>query len=217
MQRVLRIIPWIIMAVGLLVIIGWFTSTDFLIRITDNLPPMKFLSATFFVISGVQLLYLGDLIQQSPTRGARSTIGLAATMIVLCSLGIVMNAVPTIGNLYDALPHEAKYDAWARIPAVPSLATLVSFIIFSITILALPIIPNKIKPLLVVSGNLIIAIGLIAVVGGALGIPELFYAFSWGGGMALHSGLLFALMGFCVFLHGRHANLPLSPASPQYR
>ena len=124
----LRLSPWFISAVSLLVMIGWLTGSDTLVRIAPGYTSMKFATAFLFFITGLQWYFLMPLLAGVKwPRQARVGVVLSLVIAAIVLVLTMVRIAPAFIYLVAFLPHETIYDPWTALPLVPTALTIICF------------------------------------------------------------------------------------------
>lgn len=196
-KKIVTIVPWCVTGVGFLVLIGWVSNIDVLIRVHSQFTSMKFITAFLFVLCGIQLFLFRDFLLGKSTNCRMHYFLIFSTItILIVILCIAISIFPPLGSILDIIPVQKEYEPWAVFPLIPSLVTLLCFLIVASVRIFFVMVPRAVTRCMAPMGTLLILVGTSAVIGNILSIPLLFYATRWAGGMAIHTAFLFALIGW---------------------
>lgn len=190
--------------VSLTVMFGWLTGISVLTKIHTSFPSMKFTTALSFFFSGITLWFS---LEQIEGKHVWADIMLPmSTMVIGIVIGtIALSVVLDFQSGIETLFAKESSDAvFTVVPGRPSLGTISAFMI--ITLLAMHIMSGfRHKRLsLFVGGLSIMALGMIALVGFMIGYSSLiFYGSDISNGMALHTAVLFFLIGIAFIFQSR--------------
>ncbi len=190
--------------IGLLVIIGWFTGNEFLIRIHPDLTSMKFVAAVLFFLCGFQLLFLVKMFIDHMDKYYKWLVILSTFSICIILLCAALVISPSVGHIVDLLPKEKQYDLWTRIPYMPSLLGLAVLLIISVTHLLLISWYERTIKLSKYIGIMLVVIGILALIGNIFRINSLFFATEFSGGVSVHTGILTCLIGVYFYILSSH-------------
>ncbi|MCP4711760.1 MAG: PAS domain S-box protein, partial [Planctomycetes bacterium] len=174
-------------ALGLVVLVGWYTHSVALIQIHPTLVPMQYNTATGFLLSGLMLLALAD-------SRPRTTIILALIVVAIGSLTLcqyIFNVDFTIDQLF--MTHYITVQT--SHPGRMAASTALSFSLVGISILLSEGIMHRQRTLINgIFGSLVIGLGLTALFGYAMNLEA---AYGWGrfARMALHTSAGFTVLG----------------------
>ena len=197
-----RIVSVAIIIIGLVVMIGWFTDDDALKRLNPDWVTMKFSTATSFFVSGMVVFLLNE--SRNKNSEAAKILIFAPLIVVLFFMGTLL--VSTIsGTTTGVSSLFVKEDASATLHSVeagtPSVGTMINFL-FIIGVGFTYLLANpKHRKYLYISGGIVLALAIIALIGYAIDSPPLYYQVEGASGaMALHTAIAFALLGISLIL-----------------
>lgn len=213
-SRIKTIIPWVVSGVGLIVMFGWFIDCRFIVQISSSYTSMKFITALLFFMCGFQLMNMRNLIFSGYVKRETKYIILLTISFLIILISTLVNVIPNIfEGLLNTLPVNVSYDPWTTIPYLPSIATVLSFAIISISQILIIFFRNKTSIVLLSSGLILNFIGSLAIIGYIFNLPTLFYTKIAGGGMAIHSAILFSLIGILfIYFYRELKRTASSPA-----
>lgn len=178
--------------VGVVVLIGWFIDVDVVKSVGPGLATMKFNTALCFVLSALALLTIAC----GRWREAGITLAGLSLVIALATLGEYWLGLKLrIDELVVADPDTAPED----FPGRMSQATAFCFAMLDCSLLLLMLRKER----LVLSAQVL---ALVAFLGGMIGVNgyllevSALYNFFWFSSMAVHTSLLFVLLGAGVLL-----------------
>jgi hypothetical protein len=211
-RNILLVISSVVAAIGALVVLGWLSGNSSFQNFSANMPSMKFISASFFFLLGIELYLKVRLFVDGKQN--QSTALIIVSSFSLCfaflCLAIVIN--PSIGFIVDALPKEETYSVWTRIPYMPALSALFTYLILSLHDLLLFFNFERFMKTTNYIASILMLMGLVAIIGNLVGVPALFFVTKYSGGMAPSSAALFCLVGiyyyglrYCVTLKTTHS------------
>jgi hypothetical protein len=194
-DNLIKILSIIVIAVGVIVTIGWVYDIDILKQISPAWVTMKLSTALSFLSSGF-ILYLMNDLRKRNSELARLLLP-SPTMFVLFFMGILLvsSLIDVRTGIEDLFVKEDEA-VQSVTPGRPSIGTMVSFILIVIASLASLRNAATLNKRLSVVGLTIVVIGVLAVVGYIVNLPMLYYAVEgWSTAMALHTAFLFVLLG----------------------
>lgn len=206
-KKVINIIPWTISIVGTLVIIGWFIDSRLLIQINQSFSSMKFITALLFFLLGFQLSWFKDYIINNQVKKISLYVAILSlsTLIIVFSLFIHLN-VNLFEGIIEFFVKNKMYDPWTTIPHIPSIPTLLLFTTILFAQFATILYKDNIKKILCFSYIMLFVVSGLVFLGYITNIPWLFRITLLGGGMAIHSSLLFILSGVFLLCIKRNIN-----------
>lgn len=174
-------------ALGALVIVGWFRNMPLLKIIAPRLQTMQFSSAVCFVLSGAMLLLIVK---------ARRGSDWARMLLPMTTLCLILLMIPVLGSRLLGFNINIESIFLPSTSDWPSLGTVAGFICLAITGLMTFTDPWK-KTGVDHLGIAVAAIGGLALLGYVVSIPVLYYAFGNGLSTAMppHNATLFLLLG----------------------
>jgi len=202
--NLVRIMAIIIGTVGLVVVIGWIFNIAIFESLTPNSVTMKFSTAISFLMSSV-ILYL---INESKCKNSELARGLlpAPNMIILFyMLTLLVSNFTGINTGIENLFIMEKAGAQGSVlPGVPSIATMISFLLItSVSILSL-IRYEKHDQETRIIGGIICGVGVTALLGYVANIPLLYYRINgFSSAMAIHTAITFLLIGIAFMIYSK--------------
>lgn len=202
--RIAKILSWIVMAAGALVMIGWIADIEFLkIPIVGNID-IKFMTAATFLLSGV-LFYFIIKFAEGDEDGAQVVLPIVTLLILLIMatlfVSVLVGVDTGIARLFVV---EAPGAIKTQFPGTPSVDTMVEFILIAAAGLAVMFKCIKLKSILKWLGAAVVFGGAIALVGYIFNIP--FFYFSWqdiSNPIAPAAAMLFVACGTILILTSR--------------
>jgi len=197
-----RVFAVAIILLGTIVIIGWFADIDSLKRIVPTWVTMKFSTAVSFLMTGI---IVGLLNESRNRKNEFAKIFLfAPIMIILFFMAtlLVSTIAGTTSGVSGLFVKEDPATAIGSITAgTPSVGTMINFlVIIGVGFTYLIARPDHTK-YLNICGAIIIAIGIIALIGYAIESQALYYEVEgFSGAMALHTAIAFILSGIGLIL-----------------
>ncbi len=198
-----RIIAVVSAAVGIMVIIGWLLDITILTSILPEWIRMKFATASCFIFSGA-IVFLMTLKEDTAklTRQVSLTFfsGFLILVMGLLFLGSIFGFQTGMENIRFIDIHEIQTPIFQ---GRPSLATMISFML--IAILGLWFNFNSpSKKVFSITGTIVGIIGAVGVLGYLTSAPMLYYEIpGLSNAIAIHTTLLFSLLGLAIVLIGQ--------------
>lgn len=192
-QKTVRAIAWIVMAAGIIVMIGWILNIAVLKSISPNWITMKFTTALCFFLSGTIVYFVAEF--QKDGHVLETLVLPIVSMQILMIMGVFLVATvfgirTGIENLFvkeiTPLPQ--------TVAGVPSVMTMINFILIA-GIGMLTAFYERVRKEVLWIGALIAGIGALALIGYIVDVPVLYYSIYGLTPMAIHTALLFMLIG----------------------
>jgi PAS domain S-box-containing protein len=180
-----------VVALGLIVLAGWFSHTTALIQFKPHMPPMTRNAAACFLLCGLALL---TVIFRGPSWLVVVSAGIVSAGSVLTIVEYVFRVNIGIDELLGPSYLILKESSPGRMAPV----TAICFALGSMgLLLAVRMVSKRLALLLGLSGSLIAAAGIAASMSFALGSSD---AFGWSEGtrVALHTALGLWVLGFGI-------------------
>lgn len=200
-RKIARILSLVVMVAGLCVMVGWILDIGFLKSIRPTWVSMKFTTAIAFVLSGISLYFIVRAVEGDFDK-AQVVLSITSLVIILL-MGIlffsaVLNVHTGIEDLFvKELPNTVK----TVFPGLPSIPTMVNFILMGIAGIVILLNPDNVRIKLKVIGVAVAAIGALAIVGYCIDIPVLYYYIEGiNSAIACHTAVLFVLLGTGLLL-----------------
>jgi len=200
--NIARIISGIVIVIGLIVMIGWFTDDDALKRLNPDWVTMKFSTAASFLVSGMVVF----LINESRNKNSEvSRIIIFAPLIVVLFFMATLLVSTITGTTTGVSSLFVKEEASAALHSVqagtPSVGTMINFLFIIGVGFTFLLVHPKHRKYLTISGAVILSFAIIALVGYAIDSPPLYYEIEGtSGAMAVHTAIAFALLGISLIL-----------------
>jgi signal transduction histidine kinase/DNA-binding response OmpR family regulator len=178
----------VIVVLGLIVLVGWFSHTPALFQLLPQLPPMTRNAAACFLLCGLALLMVT---LEGSHWLAIVCAGLASALSVLTFFEYVFSVNAGIDELLGPAYVTVKLLSSARMTPV----TAICLAIGSFGLVMTPGISSKRSALLLgLNGSIIAAVGMATSIGFALGYRD---AFGWGNltPLALHTAIGLWVLG----------------------
>lgn len=172
-SQILQVGGTILVLTGLVVIFGWYTHQELLMRVLPNQVPMQYNTALLFIGCGLCLVLFG--------RGYSRLAAVPAGLVVIFSL---MSLVQYLFNLdfgIDRLFFNPYITSGVQKPGRMAPNTALSFAFASLALLTMgltfPKVSSRYLFLIVIFGSLTTALGAVAFLGYLTGIST---AYGWG-------------------------------------
>ncbi|NDB33735.1 MAG: HAMP domain-containing protein, partial [Nitrososphaeria archaeon] len=200
LYRISKIISTSVILVGLLVILGWILDIPILESAVPNEVTMKFSTAISFVFSGIILYFVSS--QSTGKIGAgQIAIPIAGLVVFLFMVTLMVGyAIGTPSGVEQLFVKEKLESVKTSYPGMPSIPTALSFLlIVSVGIISLSNYRRSKATTYI--GYAITTIGSVAIIGHLTSQPLLYYYVeNLNTGMAIHTGILFTLIGISLRL-----------------
>jgi len=187
----------------IVILTSWIAGIPILTSLSPNLVSMKFFTAVSFLFSGIILF----MFSYSEKKSSFSEILIAffSFAILLIMLLLIISAIFRIIIGVEQLFIKEGYGTIKSVtPGMPSIPTMINFILIALAGILAIFIPLKIKKVQIITGVIIGAIGFVAVLGYILNIPFVYYYIEGiNTGMALNTAILFVIIGIGLFLIGK--------------
>jgi signal transduction histidine kinase len=209
-NSITKIVSLVVILTGLAVSIGWVFDISALKSIIPNQVTMKFSTAVSFVCSGAISYFI--------SKCGEGKIGFGQIIIPISGLVVflfmatllITNSIGVPSGVEQLFVSEASNAVLTKSPGMPSIPTAVSFLLI---VGAGVLILNNSKKLTYVrfSGYTIMIIGVVSFVGYLIEQPLMYYYVKGvNTGMAIHTGVLFTLMGFALSMYQQPEKIVLS-------
>ena len=210
-HRVSRILSYIIILIGILVIVGWVLNISWLRSVNPSWVPTKFATAVCFVMAGMVMRCIDGVIHDNseiaPIFLSMSTL----VIIILMSTYLASKFFQIPVGIEELFISTVVKGEITSEVLQPSTASMLNFIIISIAGIVVLFKPKWFQALLTAVGSFVGLIGFGAIAGYLLNIPAL--TFSLGAisaPMDRLSAFTFILAGLGIFLLGaRHIKNPV--------
>jgi len=205
--NLVRILSITIGLIGLTVILGWIFGIDVLESLVQNTVTMKFSAAVSFLMSGIMLYLIND----SRSRNSELARILLPAPIMVVMFYMVTLLVSTFtripSGIEDLFVMEKAGAVGSLLPGVPSVATMVSFLlIVSASVLSLLRYEKQGREIPIM-GGMICAISVTALLGYAANVSLMYYMVPRiSSGMAIHTAITFLLVGVALVAYSKTSN-----------
>ena len=201
--RISRGIAGMSVAIGILVMLGWFLDITVLTSIMPQWIRMKFATALCFVFAGIVVFCLSCKSEGwKELRQILLTIFPMFIVLIMGTifLGSVFGFQTGMENIAFIDVHEAKTPIFQ---GRPSVATMIAFLLIA-TIALMSNFKRPSRKTFSVVGAIVGVIGAVGVLGYLIGQPLLYYEIpGFSNAIAIHTTSLFALLGVAIFIIGR--------------
>ncbi|MBW7956976.1 MAG: hypothetical protein H3C68_03705 [Deltaproteobacteria bacterium] len=199
--RAAKAISIVVAAGGLIEMSAWWLGVEFLKTLAPGYVTMKFSTALSFLLSGVVLYYFSEA-ARGEMSGAQVALPISTLVILLLMSTLLASALFGLEAGVEALfVMEDPSAVMTEVPGVPSIATMLDFILISALAIAV-LFRQRVLPWWFRSFGAFIALtGLSALMGYLLDMPRLYFFFpGLSGAMAIPTSILFVLIGICLFI-----------------
>ena len=202
-----KILSFIVIGVGCMVSMGWFLDIPLLKSILPHWVTMKFSTAAAFIASGAVLYYVVES-QRGKKAVAQMVLPVAALLILLLMATLLMSVLLGIRTgIEDLFVKEEAGAVKTTTPGRPSVGTMVDFILIGVTGLLAVFNPEGMKKALRWIGLVVAIVGGLAILGYIINAPVLYYTIAgFSTAMAMHTAILFTLIGIGFWLLGKGDN-----------
>jgi len=196
--RVPIIISLFTVLIGLLVTIAWIFDIPVLKSIIPNAVTIKFSTAISFVFSGVILYFVSNHCAGKIGMG-QIAIPISGFVVFLFMATLLTTSIAGVPSGVEQLfVQEPPNAVKTQIPGMPSIPVAISFLLIVVVGIVSLNKPNKLRPISTI-GYITMAIGGVSLVGHVTSQPILYYYVDgFSTGMAIHTSILFALIGFAL-------------------
>ena len=196
-----RILSAAVIVIGLVVIIGWLIDIDTLKSIIPTWVTMKFSTAVSFLMSGIVVMLMNEY---RNNNSEFSRIFLFAPLIIILFFMATLLVTTTMGTTSGVSSLFVKEDPGAigsLKAGTPSIGTMINFLLIIGVGFTSLLIDKKYKKYSLISGGIVLALGIIALLGYAIEEPTLYYQVEgFSGAMAIHTAIAFCLIGIGMIL-----------------
>ena len=194
--KIAKVISYVIIAVSILVMLGWLFDIQALKSIHPEWVTMKFATALSFFISGIILRCI--LCSKVGNKTAEMVLSVATITLLIFIGPLLASALLGFEPIYGSSLF-AEEGTLSSFPGMPSISTLLNFFLIFVAGLCILFRLNE-KPLYLIAGFLG-ASGLIAIIGYAANVPFLYFSIKGiSTAVALHTAALFMLWGIGLML-----------------
>ena len=202
--EIVRIISAVVIIIGLVVIAGWLLDVDTLKSIVPDWVTMKFSTAISFLMSGIVVMLLNEF---RNNNSEFSRIFLFAPLIIISffmATLLVTTIIGTTSGVSNLFVQEDPGAIGTVKAGTPSVGTMINFILIiavGFTALLIAQSKSKFKKYAIISGGIVLVLGITALLGYAIEEPALYYQVAGiSGAMAIHTAIAFCLIGIGIML-----------------
>lgn len=199
-NKIAKILAIIVIAGGILVTIGWLFNIDVLKSVSPAWVTMKFSTAISFICSGITLYFISR-VREGRLGTAQIAMPATGLLIFLFVTTVLISYLSGFQYGMEELFIKERSPILTISPGIPSIPTMVNFIlivlagIFSLSDFA------KLKKLVFWIGLILAVVGGLSIIGYVVNVSLLYYYVEgWSTAMALHTGILFAMIGVGLIL-----------------
>lgn len=203
-SMIVKSISGFVFLAGVIVMLGWVWDIDLIKSILPHAVTMRFTTAVCFSLSGITLYFMARFIEgEKETARLVLSASIFAILLIMCTLFFsIMLGIRT--GIEDLFIKEGTSMILATTPGRPSLGTMFDFILIAMGGLIIMFDWGKSALKLSVIGGIVGIVGLTAIAGYIFHVPLLYYAADGiSTDMAIHTAILFALIGFGFILLGK--------------
>jgi hypothetical protein len=195
-RKIAKVLSLVVIAAGILVIIGWIFDIGFLKSIWPSWVSMKFNTAIAFVLSGI-ILYFIVRAEEGEFDKAQVVLSITSLIIILLMGILFFSALLRVHTGMEELFIKDATDATKSvIPGRPSIPTMFNFMLIGAAGILTILNPEKSRLKQKIIGLFILAIGATAIVGYIINAPNLYYYVEGiNSAIAFHTAALFVLLG----------------------
>ncbi len=194
----------IIAITATVVMVGWVFNFDVLTRVHPSFPTMKFSTAFSFVLSAI-ILGMG-LVREKARADIVEVFLPGVTLLLLLLMGTsFISAVLDFRSGIEYFGVSQYRETLVQVEVgKPSYGTMVGFLIVgSLGVVSVGNWRHR-KIVYMLFGSVVVALGVMALVGYSLSLPYLYFSLpDLRYGMAIHTSVLFVLLGLGYVLLGR--------------
>ena len=184
--------------------VGWFLNLPALTSIIPQWVTMKFSTALSFFVSGISLFFIAKMAEGHKST-AQAVLPITSLIILLLMATLLVSVIVGVRTgIEDLFVREAKGAIRTVTPGRPSLGTMIDFTLLGIAGIVALFEPANHRKYLTWMGWIITVMGVVAIFGYIFDNPTLYYTISaWSTAMALHTAILFTLLGIALILLSR--------------
>jgi len=200
-----KILSMVVLGIGVIVLIGWFTDIDILKSLSPTWVTMKFATALSFVMSGVILYCMNESVRRN-SEYAKMFLLAPLIVILFFMVTLLVSTVTGISTgIQDIFIKEEAGAIKSVAPGIPSVGTMINFLLVHIASIILLLNLLKRKKIFSLIAGIITTIGGLAIFGYAIDIEVLYYTIEgFSTAMALHTAITFVLIGVTMFFLAKH-------------
>jgi len=207
-RKISQIIACVSICIGLLVCIGWILDIPSLKSFLPNSVTMKFSTAVSFIFSGITIYFISKY-NEGKTGIAQIVVPISGFIIFLFMATLLTaNVVGITSGIEQLFVRESNEAIKTSSPGMPSIPTIVNFILIIIAGMFAFSESKLLRKLITLIGYVVLAIGIIAIVGYVINQPSLYYYIdNVSSAMAIHTSILFISLGIALIL-SRNNEIP---------
>ncbi|MFN3653770.1 MAG: ATP-binding protein [Candidatus Nitrosotenuis sp.] len=196
--KISKTISLITIAIGIAVVAGWVTDVAALKSVVPQQVTMKFSTAVSFVLSGVILYFVSNHFA-GKVGNDQIAIPISSLVIFLFMASLLTTSILGVPNGIEQLfvtedPPAVK----TTLAGIPSIPTITNFLL--IVVVGMISLNNSynLRPIRYI-GCIILAVGAVSLIGHLSNQPMLYYYVeNISTAMAIHTGVLFVLIGYAL-------------------
>lgn len=196
--KISKAISLITIVIGIAVVAGWVFDVATLKSVVPQEVTMKFSTAISFVFSGVILYFVSNHFA-GKVGNDQIAIPISGLVIFLFMASLLTTSILGIPNGIEQLfVTEDSAAVKTTLPGVPSIPTITNFLL--IVVVGMISLNNSynLRPIRYM-GYAILAVGAVSLIGHLSGQPLLYYYVeNISTAMAIHTGILFVLIGYAL-------------------
>ena len=187
-STITRLICATIIIIGLVVISGWILDIDSLKSLSPTWVTMKFSTAASFLMSGIVILLMNEY--RNNNSEVSRVLLFAPLIIIMFFMGTSLVSLfsDTNSGVNSLFVKDDVSAIYTLKPGLPSLGTAISFIAINVGGFTALLVHQRRKKYAQISGAIVLIFGIVALIGYATDIPEMYYQISEiSGAMAVHT------------------------------
>jgi hypothetical protein len=192
-RKTAKILAAAVGVAGVMVMLGWIFDIGILKSISPSWVSMKFDTAIAFILSGISLYFI---IRAAEGEFDKAQVVLSITSLIIMGILFFSAILGVQTGAEDLFVREKAVAPRTVVPGRPSIPTMINFILIAIAGGFATFNSAKLRSQLRITGLIVGAIGVLAVVGYIIGAPILYYYIEGiNSAMACHTAVLFVLLG----------------------
>lgn len=197
-----RAVSLIVLALGVVEVLGWAFDVTFLKSVSPVFVTMKFSTAVCFAFTGGSMYFITRTLEGDSS--AAQVILPAATLAILLFMSVLfISALFDIRTGVEDLFFREYAPVKSEAPGVPSIVTIFNFLVISFLNMLAMFNSPRLKAWLARAGVFIAVSGAVALLGYAFDQPLLYYrVVGLSTAMALNTAMMFILSGAGYILLG---------------
>lgn len=191
----------IVALLGAVVILGWVLGIPELTSILPQWVTMKFTTALAFLLSGI-LLSICTVCKDRVGFGSFLTLSVGSLILFGLVLLLFFSALFGFGaGVENIFIPEAEGAVESVEPGLPSLGTLIAFLLMSLIGIGSAMELRSLKVWYGIAGGVMVLFGILATTGYIVDVPVLYFRIEGiSTAMAIHTALAFVLLGVGLLL-----------------